>query len=58
MRTDSIKYWNIVAENHSAENNPWKNINSQIYLAAVNELLGNVNGKHILDAGCGDDFFR
>jgi 2-polyprenyl-3-methyl-5-hydroxy-6-metoxy-1,4-benzoquinol methylase len=57
MRTDSIKYWNIVAENYSAENNPGRNIHSQIYLAAVNELLGNVNGKHILDAGCGDGFF-
>lgn len=57
MRTNSIKYWNIVAENYSAENHQGKHFHAQIYLAAVNELLGDVAGKHILDAGCGDGFF-
>ncbi|WP_048143577.1 class I SAM-dependent methyltransferase [Methanosarcina horonobensis] len=57
MRTDSINHWDIVAEKYCAENRQEKNFHSQIYLAAVNELLGSVNGKRILDAGCGDGFF-
>jgi len=57
MRTDSINHWDIAAENYSAENHQGKNFHAQIYLAAVNELLGNVAGKHVLDAGCGDGFF-
>ncbi|WP_440947429.1 class I SAM-dependent methyltransferase [Methanosarcina sp. T3] len=57
MRTDSINHWDIVAENYSEENHQGKNFHAQIYLAAVNELLGDVAGKHVLDAGCGDGFF-
>lgn len=57
MRTDSINHWDIVAENYSEENDRGRNFHSQIYLAAVNELLGNVKGKRVLDAGCGDGFF-
>ena len=57
MGMDSISRWDIVAENYSEEINQGKNFHSQIYLAAVDELLGNVNGKRILDAGCGDGFF-
>lgn len=57
MRTDSINHWDIVAETYSEENNRGRNFHSQIYLAAVNELLGCVDEKHILDAGCGDGFF-
>jgi ubiquinone/menaquinone biosynthesis C-methylase UbiE len=57
MRADNINHWDNAAENYSEENNQGKNFHSQIYLAAVNELLGNVNGKRVLDAGCGDGFF-
>jgi 2-polyprenyl-3-methyl-5-hydroxy-6-metoxy-1,4-benzoquinol methylase len=57
MRTDSINHWDIVAETYSEENNRGRNIHSQIYMADVNELLGNVKGKRVLDAGCGDGFF-
>jgi 2-polyprenyl-3-methyl-5-hydroxy-6-metoxy-1,4-benzoquinol methylase len=57
MRTDSISRWDIVAENYSEEINRGKNFHSRIYLAAVNELLGDINRKRILDAGCGDGFF-
>lgn len=57
MRANSINHWDIVAETYSEKNNRGRNFNSQIYLAAVNELLGNVKRKHILDAGCGDGFF-
>lgn len=57
MRMDSIKHWNIVAETYSEKNNQGRNFHSKIYLAAVNELLGNVKGKCVLDAGCGDGFF-
>lgn len=57
MRATSINHWDIVAETYSEKNNRGRNFNSQIYLAAVNELLGNVKGKRILDAGCGDGFF-
>lgn len=57
MRTESINHWDVVAENYSYNNHQGKNFHAQIYLAAVNELLGSVDGKHILDAGCGDGFF-
>lgn len=57
MRVDSISHWDIAAETYSEENNKGRNFHSQIYLAAVNELLGNVKGKCVLDAGCGDGFF-
>ncbi|AAM06896.1 TPA: class I SAM-dependent methyltransferase [Methanosarcina acetivorans] len=57
MRTDSINHWDIVAESYSAENHQGKNFHAQIYLATVKELLGDVAGKHVLDAGCGDGFF-
>lgn len=57
MRANSINRWDIVAETYSEKNNWGRNFNSQIYLAAVNELLGNVKRKRILDAGCGDGFF-
>lgn len=54
---DNINHWDIAAENYSADNNQGKNLHARIYLAAVNELLENVNGKYILDAGCGDGSF-
>lgn len=57
MRTDSINHWDIVAEKYSAENHQGKSFHARIYLTAVNKLLGDVAGKHILDAGCGDGFF-
>jgi ubiquinone/menaquinone biosynthesis C-methylase UbiE len=57
MSIDTINHWDIAAENYSVDNNNGKNFHSRIYLVAVNELLGNVNGKYILDAGCGDGSF-
>jgi ubiquinone/menaquinone biosynthesis C-methylase UbiE len=52
-----MNHWDIAAENYSADHNHGKNFHSRIYLVAVNELLGNVNEKYILDAGCGDGSF-
>ncbi|AKB37524.1 Methyltransferase type 11 [Methanosarcina siciliae C2J] len=57
MKADSINHWDIVAEKYSAANHQGKNFHARIYLAAVKELLGDVAGKHVLDAGCGDGFF-
>lgn len=57
IKEDNIKHWDNAAENYIEKNNQGKNFHSQIYLVAVNELLENVNGKRVLDAGCGDGFF-
>ena len=57
MRINDINHWDIVAENYSADNNQGKKFHAQIYLAAVNEFLGDVHGKYVLDAGCGDGSF-
>lgn len=57
MGTDNISFWDIAAKNYSEGNSQGKNFHSQIYLTAVNELLGNVSGKCVFDAGCGDGFF-
>ena len=45
-----IRYWNNVAADYCSRQDE----STSIYQPVVEELLGNVSGKRVLDAGCGD----
>ncbi len=53
----NIQYWDKVAKEYSADLQDGKNDFTVIYQPAIHELLGNLFGKRILDAGCGDGYY-
>jgi len=59
MRIDkgNIQHWNEVADSYSADLQDGKSDLAMIYQPSIDELLGNVCGKRILDAGCGEGYY-
>ena len=49
-KEDHIAYWNEAATGYCSRRDEM----SLIYRPVVDELVGNVSGKRVLDAGCGD----
>jgi 2-polyprenyl-3-methyl-5-hydroxy-6-metoxy-1,4-benzoquinol methylase len=48
-----IRYWNKVAADYCSRQDKL----TSIYQPVVDELLGDVSGKRVLDAGCGDGMY-
>jgi len=53
----NIEFWDKAAENYSTHLQKGKNDWVTIYRPAIDELLGEVRGKRILDAGCGEGYY-
>lgn len=53
----NIEFWDKAAENYSTHLQKGKNDLVMIYQPAIDELLGGVCGKRILDAGCGEGYY-
>ncbi|MEK7089700.1 MAG: methyltransferase domain-containing protein, partial [Patescibacteria group bacterium] len=54
---DNIKSWNIIAHEYDALIMRGDFFREQLLNPAVNALLPYLNGKRILDAGCGQGYF-
>lgn len=54
---DNIQNWDKAARGYSAFLQKGKNKYVGVYLSAVDELLDDVSGKCILDAGCGEGYY-
>jgi len=53
----SLNLWNKVAWNYADSSSSLMVFHRSIYLPAVEMMMGNVNNKTILDAGCGNGVF-
>jgi 2-polyprenyl-3-methyl-5-hydroxy-6-metoxy-1,4-benzoquinol methylase len=52
-----IKLWDLCAEQYAAKCSKYGDLNKQVLLTpAILGMLDSVEGKHILDAGCGEGF--
>ncbi|MCK5491770.1 MAG: class I SAM-dependent methyltransferase [Candidatus Omnitrophica bacterium] len=54
---DNIQNWDKAAGKYSVFLQKGKNKYVNVYLSAIDELLDNVSGKRILDAGCGEGYY-
>ena len=54
---DNIQNWDKAARKYSTVLQKGKNKYVKVYLSAIDELLDNVSGKRILDAGCGEGYY-
>lgn len=57
MTIDNIKLWDSAAAEYSKVQAKGAEFNVGIYLPVVERFIGDVAGKRILDAGCGDGYF-
>ncbi len=57
MTSDNLKLWDNAAAEYSRVQAKGAEFNVGIYLPVVERFVGDVSGKHILDAGCGDGYF-
>jgi len=54
MDADALPHWDRAAAGYSAHRRDRTLAGAEIYEPAIDELVGDVSGKRVLDAGCGD----
>lgn len=57
MSKKNIQYWNRAAKKYCQDMRDIGNDPRPIYQPGIDELLGDVHGKRILDAGCGEGHY-